>query len=123
MLPRDPVRRAPTHEASTRRGMTAEEVLGDGEVRKRGQLLVDHPDASGLRVGRGSEAPRLPAQGELAVVVRVSAREQLHERALASAVFADDTVNLARAEIEVDAVERQHAAEAFAPAPKPKKRL
>ena len=59
------------------------------------------------------ELHRLAAQHDLALVRRVDAGEDLHQRALAGAVLADQPVDLARQQLEIDAVERGRAAEAL----------
>ena len=41
--------------------------------------------------------------------VRIDAAQHLHQRRFAGAVFADDGVDLARADIQIDIVQRLHA--------------
>jgi len=90
-----------------------EDILGDGQRRHDRQFLVDHADAARLRLGRSVEPYGLTAKDEDAIVRRVHAGKDLHQRALASAVLPDETVNLAGQEIEVDLGQRDRPAEAL----------
>ena len=77
-------------------------------TRQRGdlhELLEHHADAEPPRVLRASGSrPARPSSADLAGVRAVEAVEDLHERALARAVLADDGVHLARVDVEVDAI-------------------
>ena len=87
-------------------------VLADRQVRAEVDLLVDRRDAGPLGVGGAAEDPRLAGDGDRAAVDRVDAGERLDEGGLAGAVLAHERVDLAGAEEEVDAVEREDAGEA-----------
>ena len=82
------------------------DVLRYGEVREEAQLLVD--DAYALRPGGGGVLERdfLALHIELAAGGLLDARDYLHQRALAGAVFADEHVHLAPQHVEGDVVER-----------------
>src|SRR5712691_1272948 len=54
-----------------------------------------------------------PAQQDLASIPRVDTPEDAYEGGLASAVFADQGVNFARAHVERHVVQRPHAREGF----------
>ena len=69
------------------------------------------------------ELDRLAAQHDLALVRGVDAGEDLHQGALAGAVLADQSVDLARQQVEIDAVERGRAAEALGDAAEREDRL
>ena len=60
-----------------------------------------------------AEPDHLAAEHDLALIRGVHAAQDLHQGALAGAVLADQSVDLARQQIEIDAVERDRAAEAL----------
>ena len=82
------------------------DVLGDGERLDEPEVLVHHPDAGVERVARRVELGRLAVELELALVGAVEAGEDVRERALAGAVLAEQSVNLADERLEVDLVVR-----------------
>jgi hypothetical protein len=90
-----------------------EEVLGHGHLRHEVELLVDRGHARRLRVARPMERDRLAVDLHRAVVVVEHAREHVDEGRLAGAVLAEQRVHLAVAQLEVDAAQRVHAAEAL----------
>ena len=93
-----------------------EDVGGDAELGDEVELLVDDGDAGPLGVADAGEADGRAVDQDLAGVGGLDAGEDLHQRRLAGAVLAHERVNLAGAEVEVDAVERGHAGEALADA-------
>ncbi len=96
-------------------GLAAEkDVLGDAQVRYEVELLVDGCDAVPLGVLRAVDAHGLAADEDAARVRTVGAGEHLDECRLARAVLAEQGVHLAGAQIEIDAVERDHAGEGLA---------
>ncbi len=104
--------------------MAAEEdVLGDGERGHDAQFLIDHADAAGFGLGRRIESHALPPQRQLPLVGGVDAAEDLHQRALAGAVFTDEAVDLAGQQVEIDAVKREGAAEPLGDAGQCQERL
>ena len=80
-----------------------DDVLRDGQVRKHIELLVDDADAQALRVEGARDGSGLAVDGDGTAVRSDGAREDLGERALAGAVFADQRVDLARLQGEVSA--------------------
>ena len=90
-----------------------EDVFGDGQVGDLVELLVDGGDAGDLRLAGRGEVDRLALEDHLAGVALVDAGQDLHQGGLAGAVLADQGVDLALADVEVDVGERQHAGEAL----------
>ncbi len=76
-------------------------------------MLVDHADAVADSVGRRLDGYDLTVQPNLALVRLIEAVENLHQRALARAVLAQQGVNFARAHVEINPVASQHTGEAF----------
>ena len=76
--------------------MPQHEVLGDGEGGRQPEMLVDHPDAGLDRVAWRVERHRLTVKQDLAFVGSVEPGEDVRERGLASAVLAEQGVDLAR---------------------------
>ena len=93
------------------RRVAEEDVLGDGELGKQQQLLIDRRDAGALGVvGRG-EAGLAAVDQDRARVGLVDARTDLDQRRLAGAVLAEQRMDLAGVHVERDAGERAHARE------------
>ena len=78
-----------------------------------GELLVDHAHAEGAGVERPRRLVGRGREGHLARVRRVGARQHLHKRALAGAVFAYEGEDLAGGESEIYALQRLGGAEGF----------
>jgi hypothetical protein len=78
---------------------------------------MHHADAAIEGVARRAQADGLAAQNHLALIVGVHAGDDLHQRALAGAVFADQGVDLALFQGEIHALQRMHAAEALGDGP------
>ena len=73
--------------------------------RHQREVLVDHPEAGRDRVARASGTPPgRPSMQDLPGVGLVQPVEDVHERALAGAVLAEEGMDLAGREVEVDAV-------------------
>ena len=68
------------------------------------EVLEDHADAGGPGGGRRAELDRLAVDEDLALLRAVDAVEDLHQRALAGAVLAEQGVDLAGVDDEVDGV-------------------
>ena len=106
--------RAFVERAVARHALAAEkEIGGDVELRHEVELLRDDHDARRVRFARVGEAHGLTGQRDRALVVRDDARKHVHQRALARAVLAEQDVDLARVQVEIDAAQRAHPAEAF----------
>ncbi len=78
------------------------------------ELLVNQHDARGFRIARAVKALRVAVDQHRALRGRLVAREDFHQRRLARAVFAEQTVDAPRREIEAHAVQHAHGAEVFA---------
>ena len=89
------------------------DVLGDGQVGRQRQFLVDQPDPEPVRVGHIADVHTPSVVDNLAGVGTVDAAEDLDERGFAGAVLAEQRVDLAGPQLEVHAVERHDAAEAL----------
>src|SRR5581483_11147967 len=90
----------PVDEAVPARLAADEDVLGDGDVRGEGELLVDRDDAEALRRVRIGERHRLPVKDDLAPVRALRAGEDLEEGRLAGAVLAEERVYLPMADFQ-----------------------
>jgi hypothetical protein len=116
------VRRGSVHgvivdEAQARARFAAEkDVLGDSEFGEEVEFLVDDCHAGGLGVAGAGEADELAIDRDLALVGREDPGEDVHERALAGAVFAEQGVESAAADCDLHVVEGAHAGERFADA-------
>ncbi len=93
------------------------DVLRHAHRRDEIRLLKHHGDAAGERLGGRLEAKRLAIEEEFAGGQLVDAGQHFHQRRLAGAVLADDGVDLACAEREVDVLDRRNAAECLGRAP------
>ncbi|MCY1501378.1 hypothetical protein D9M68_354510 [compost metagenome] len=96
-----------------------EDVLGDRQQRHQRQFLVDDDDAKVFAVGDRREATRFATVVDLAFIGAggIDAAQHLHQRRLAGAVFADERVDLAFADLEADIVQRLDARERLGDAP------
>ena len=65
-------------------------------------MLEDHADAVADRFARGADAHRLAVDPDLAGVGFIEAVEDRHQRRLAGAVLADDAVDEAALDDEID---------------------
>ena len=81
-----------------------QDVLGDRLRRDQREVLVDHPEPGRDRVARRAEGDGRPVEQDLAGVRPVEPGQDVHQRALAGAVLAEQRVDLARAQVEVDLV-------------------
>src|SRR5438045_9717765 len=72
---------------------------------------MNHGDTGRARVAYRSKTGLPPIEHETAGEFRMHAGDDLHQRALARAVLADETMDLAGGEREVDPTQRLDAAE------------
>ena len=80
------------------------DVLGDGQVLEQREMLEHHADAERARLRRAGELDRLALPAHLAGARLDQAVDDLHQRRLAGAVLAEQRVDLAGIEVEIDAV-------------------
>src|SRR6185437_3495450 len=94
--------------------LAAEEEVGDDiEVLAEREILVDGRDSElGSRVRR-AQRDATPVDVELTLVRAQRAGDRLDERRLSRAVVADQRDDLACADLQVDAAERDDGAEAL----------
>ncbi len=76
-------------------------------------MLVDHADAQLDGIVGLVDLHRFTTDRDLALVLRVEAVEDVHQGALARAVFAEEGQDLALIQGETDAVVGKHPREAF----------
>ena len=100
-----------------------EDVLGDAQAVHQVELLVDRGDSGPHGRGRVGQAHRLAGQQHLPGIRLVGAGQHLDQRRLPRAVLAEQAMHLARAYIEIDAVEGAHAGELLDDAPHHQQRL
>ena len=81
------------------------------------EVLVDHADPAGDGVGRAVDRDRLAVEQDLALVGDGQPVQDVHEGRLAGAVLAEQGMDLARPEVEVDVVVGEHARIALRDAP------
>ena len=91
-----------------------DDVLGDGEDGDEHEVLVDHADAAGDGVGRAGDRPSARRRCRISPSSGVSSPYRMFIRVrLAGAVLAEQGVDLAGPDLEVDAVVGHHAGEAL----------
>ena len=118
------VERAPIDDSEAGPGQAAEKnVLGDCQVRRLHELLVDDGDSELDHPERRRALDQLARDPHLAGIRQVGPGEDLHERRLAGAVLAHEAMHFARLEREVDAGQRPHARKAPCDAVHRKERL
>ena len=91
--------------------MAEHHVLGDGEDGDEHEVLVHHADAGVHRVAGAGEVLHDVVEQDLALVGLVQAVEHVHQRRLARAVLAEQAVDLAGLDGEVDVIVGDEGAE------------
>src|SRR5215216_6319186 len=96
--------------------MRQENVLRDRHQRNQRQLLMDDDDAERLGIVDVAKAPLLAVEDDAALIVamRIDAAENLHQGRLAGAVLADQRMDLARLDREVDVAQGLNAGKTLA---------
>ena len=77
-----------------------EDILRHGQMLAHVQLLVDDGDAKLLRLFRREISDLLAKNRDLALVARINAAENFHQRRFARAVFTEQRHDFAGAQIE-----------------------
>ena len=98
--------------------MAEHDVLGDREDGDEHEVLVHHADAGVHRVTGAGEVLHLVVEQDLALVGLVQAVQHVHEGGLACAVLAEQAVDLARFDREVNVVVRDQRTEPLGDAAK-----
>jgi hypothetical protein len=94
--------------------VTQKDVLGDAEVRKNAQFLMDNRDSRVLRCSWRTQRYRFAIQPNLACVGSQGAREHVQQSRLASAVFADQSSHIPQVSCERHSTQGVRAAERLA---------
>ena len=89
------------------------DVFGDGKHGDQHEVLVHHADALGDGIVRIEHRTGLAVDENLAAIGLVEAVEHVHQRGLARAVFAQQGVNLALFQSQIDVVVGEHARESL----------
>ena len=92
------------------------DVLGDAQVRRDRQFLIDHRDAGAPGVERFPRMVVGPVEPHRAGVGPLRARQDAHQRALAGAILPDERAHFSARHGDVHAVERHRRAERLADA-------
>ena len=85
------------------------QVLRDRQVGQQVHLLIDGADAQFLRLQGGPRVDRGTVQRDRAPVAAIGAGQALDQRGFSRAVLAQQSVDLARRDVEVDIVQRARA--------------
>ena len=88
-----------------------EDIVGRRQFGNEIQLLMNDRDAGAFRVLDAAKTRGQPSEPDRPFVFGVHAGENLHQRALAGAVFSHQRVHFAALQIEVDIAQRRHAGE------------
>ena len=109
----------PVDEYPTARFTREKDVLRHRQVRHQVELLMNDRDACGLGFERRSETAFAALVDDGAIVGRVLAADDLHQRRFARAVFSAHGMNLGTPQVETDAVQCDDAREALGHAREP----
>ena len=88
-------------------------ILKYTERGKQHEVLMHHAQSSLDRIERRVKAHRLPAQQNLALVRRIQAVKDIHQRGLACTIFADQRPDFALVDAQINPVIGQYTGEAF----------
>jgi hypothetical protein len=94
---------------ATARLAAREDVLRHRQIGEDGRLLVHRDDPESVRIVRAADSLRLALEEHLAIVRMDDPGQDLYERRLPCAVFADERVHGPGLDREADAVEGLHA--------------
>ena len=99
--------------------MAEDDVLGHGKRRDQHEVLVDHPDAKANGIERTMQVDGLAVEEDLAGIRSQKAVHDVHQGGFAGAVFAQQRVDLAPADVQVHAVIRPQLSEGLDDPPEP----
>ena len=102
----------PVHESESAGRLAAEEdIFGHAQIAQDAQFLMHHADS---RIARGAGRTEMhlgPVEAHDAGVAGMHAGDDLHQRAFARTVFADEPVDLAAAQGKIHLAQRLDPAE------------
>ncbi len=94
-----------------------EDVAGNVERVDDLELLVDDADAEAGGIGRAVHHDRRTVDGDVARVRPMDPGQDLHQRRLAGAILPDEPDDLSGGDVEVDAIESDHAGKSLGDSP------
>ena len=89
------------------------DVLGDTQMRKQNEFLIDDVDSGRLRLARRRPMHDLVVELDLASVGLIDARNHLGQRRFSGAVLAHQSVDFTGVNLEINAVERANPGKRF----------
>ena len=92
-------------------GAARDQILGRGQRRHEGEMLIDHADAERLRVARIAHDDLFAVEQQASAVGRVEAHHAFDQGRLARAVLAEQRMEGAGGNLDRNVVERGEAAE------------
>jgi len=113
--PRPAVQLTVTDDPERVDGLTSDpDVLRDAHGRHQVQFLMDHGDAMLERLARRAQLQRAAREQQLTGIRGDDPRDDVHERRLARAVFADQPVHRTPGDAQGNIIERHHTWKALA---------
>ncbi|MNC28392.1 hypothetical protein D3C75_765950 [compost metagenome] len=109
--PRLVTQHRPLHPPPVRAQVVDADVLRHRQVRRQGELLVDHRYAKAQRIGRFADTRWLLVQQHLASIAHVGAGEDLHQGRFARAILTHQRMHFTHVGTEARTTERTDAAE------------
>ena len=88
-------------------------VFRNAEIRDQREVLVDDADAGSHRISRAREVDWTAQESDLACVGRIKTGNELDQRAFARAIRAEQGMDFAGSDVEIDSVERHDAGKGF----------
>ena len=112
-LARAPVDGAAVDEAEALGLATEKQIFRNGEVRQEIDLLIDRADAERLGMHDVAGIDRRAIEAHLPAIPAIGTGQNLDEGGFPRPVLAEQSVDLAGTEIEIDLVQRGHAMKVF----------
>jgi hypothetical protein len=95
---------SPANQAGANAFLAEHDIGLDAQMRRKGQLLVNHGDAGRSRIARPLGRVRLAPEHHLARIRPDRAAQDLHERALARPILTDQGMHISSVDAQRDAV-------------------
>ena len=95
--------------SAERRFAAEKDVLGDAHFQNRAEFLVDHRNAAVQRSRDVRQFQLLAVEVDFALVDRIGAGEDLHQRRFSRPVLADENMHGGVANLQVHPIEREDA--------------